>query len=254
MSHPGGTLPGGILEGGPGQGMGPIFLPPVTPPTPPPIVPPVAPSALIAGTAGAISKTRILNLALIDLGISKLVANLDTEASKEAILGRLIFPVEVDYVLRDFPWNFAKRYAKPGLVAGSPTTPANRHWAFAYRYPSDCLFVRSVISPMGRQATTPIPFAMGSDAEGELIFTDLPEAEIEYTANVTDPERWDAMFVQALHWRLAAHLAPALTRVEGLARSALQMYELEKSRSERAALNEQQLDPEPESEYIRARG
>jgi hypothetical protein len=64
-------------------------------------------------------------------------------------------------VLRDFDWSFARRYTTLGLVEEDPNTD----WAYVYRYPSDCLSVRSIVGAM-RTDRSRLPFTLGSDASG----------------------------------------------------------------------------------------
>lgn len=200
------------------------------------------------------SKTQIVNLALQRIGHSQIVANVDFEQSRAALSAKLLFDDERDFVLRDFPWPFATRYATLGLVAGSSTTRATADWLYAYRYPSDAISIRRIPSPSGRQHTSRIAFRIGSDAQGRLIYTDLATATVEYTGRVTDPETFDPLFTSMLAWKLAASLAPALSRIENIAMTAMQMYAIDRSTAESRAFNESHADPAPDAEWIRARG
>jgi len=199
------------------------------------------------------SKTQIVNLALLRIGVTRAIANVDTEQSREAVSARLAFDDERDFVLRDFPWPWASTYATGQLVTGSSTTPANRDWIFAYRYPSDCLMVRRLVTSAGRSDTAPPSFAIGRDSQGRLIYTNQEEAEFEYTARVTNPEEFDALFVSMLAWKLASVLAPALSRIENMTTNAIKMYEIEKSKAQSRALNEGQAAPPLDAEWVRGR-
>jgi hypothetical protein len=203
--------------------------------------------------AAVTSKTQIVNIALMRMGVSQSVANVDTENSREALSARLIFNDERDFVLRDFPWPFATAYAELGLGSGSATSPANRDWTFAYRYPSDCMFARRLVTENGRNDTNPPPFRLGRDAQGRLIFTNEQDAQLEYTASVTDAGEFDPLFVSMLAWRLAASMAPSLSRLKDMAKTALEMYAVDKSTAQARALNEQQQEQPAESEFISAR-
>lgn len=200
------------------------------------------------------SKTQIVNIALMRIGVSKSVANVDTEQSREALSAKLIFDDEVDFVLRDFPWPFATAYADLGLVDGAADDPANRDWIFAYRYPSDCMFVRRVVrESVGRNDPTPASYRIGRDAQGKLIYTNEQDAQIEYTVDVTDPEEFDALFVSMLAWKLGASLAPSLSRIKDMATTCMQMYEIDKTKAQSRALNEQQQETPADAEWISAR-
>jgi hypothetical protein len=200
------------------------------------------------------SKTQITNVALMRIGVSQSVANVDTEQSREALSAKLIFDDEVDFVLRDFPWPWATAYAELGLVSGTTSAPTNADWLYAYRYPADCLFARRmVVASVGRVNTNPPPFKLGRDTQGRLIYTNEADAVLEYTARVTDPAEFDALFRSMLSWRLAAALAPSLSRIKDMAESALKMYEIEKSKAVARALNEGQQSVAQDAEWISAR-
>lgn len=112
------------------------------------------------------SKTQIANLALLRIGVSQQLTDVDTDTSREALSARLIFDDERDFVLRDFPWPWARKYKTLALVTGSVASPANSDWIYAYRYPADCVFVRRVVTSLGRHETNPPPFALGRDGAG----------------------------------------------------------------------------------------
>lgn len=199
------------------------------------------------------SKTQIVNIGLMRIGVSQSVANVDTEQSREALTAKLLFDDEVRYVLRDFPWPWASAYADLGLVAGEATDPVNGDWTFSYRYPSDCLFARRLVTAAGRNNTNPPPFKLGRDSQGKLIFTNEEYAVLEYTADIDDPEEFDSLFVSMLAWRLAASMAPSLSRIKDMPKTALEMYEVDKSKAQSRALNEQQQEAPAQAEWITAR-
>jgi hypothetical protein len=92
---------------------------------------------------------------------------------------------------------------------------ANGDWAYAYRWPTDCLFVRRVVPQGGdgrKHNPTPIPFRIGRDTSGLLIYTNEAEATIEYTMVDCDNLWTDDLWLDAFTWRLAGLLAPNLTR------------------------------------------
>jgi len=200
------------------------------------------------------SKTQIVNIALAKIGASRQIANVDTDRGRDAITARIFFDDDVLYTLRDFPWPWATAYADVALVDGSSTTPVNRDWQYAYRYPSDCVYVRRiVVNGVGRVNVNPPPFRIGKDTQGRLIYTNEAEAQIEYTAMITDPAEFDALFVSMLSWKLGAGIAPTLSRIKGMAESCMQMYEIDKTKAQSRALNEGQQEVDPESEFIRSR-
>jgi len=198
------------------------------------------------------SKTEICNLAISHLGISKEIANVDTEKSQEAYACKRFFDICRDTTLRDFPWPFATRFIAVGLVEEDPTS----EWAFSYRYPSDCLVIRRLLSNQRIDTQqSRIPYKVGSDASGRLIYTDLEDAEIEYTVLIDDPNLYPDDFVLALSYRIAMQVAARITGGDPfkVGDKAALMYQLELTRAQAASANEEFLGLQPESEFTRAR-
>ena len=83
----------------------------------------------------------IWNTALSHLGISKEVASVD-ESSAEAKACRRFYDTTIKAVLKDYSWPFASKIATLNLITANP----NDEWAYSYRYPSDCLFFRRILS------------------------------------------------------------------------------------------------------------
>lgn len=198
------------------------------------------------------NKTQIANLALERNGASQFIADVDTENSVEAQTVKLVFDNARDYVLKAHPWPFATSYAVLALVAGSSSSKANYDWTYAYRYPSDCLDVRRIVTTGGRRETQPPPYRVGRDSQGRLIYTDQEQAQIEYTVRITDSSEFDAIFVSALAWYICA-ITPALSRIKGQTEVAMQMYSMDISKASAAALNEGQPVEPLEAEWVRSR-
>jgi hypothetical protein len=108
------------------------------------------------------SKTDVCNLALMRMGVSQSLTNVDTDGTREALSCLVVFDKERDYVLRDFPWQRARAFATPSL-ATSFSNPANTDWVYAYRMPADALFIRRILTSNGRQEINPPAFALGRD-------------------------------------------------------------------------------------------
>ncbi|EMJ5971364.1 hypothetical protein GWI96_05725 [Proteus sp. G4380] len=169
------------------------------------------------------SEIEICNIALSRIGNSRSINSM-TEASKEAVQCNLHYAQCRDSVLADFPWNFA---TKKVALANTNNPPPN--WTYAYRYPNDCLKAIGIVEPHQkyRRPDTAIHFHVGSDENGtgRLIFTDHPSAWLEYVARITDVNMFDALFKDALAWRLAAELARPLASNAGIGGEALQIYQ-----------------------------
>lgn len=198
------------------------------------------------------ASTNIANMAISHLGISKEIGNLDTEKSAEAAACRTFYETARDETLRDFPWPFATKFVALGLVETDPTD----EWSFSYRYPSDCLNIRRILSGLRNDnRDSRASYKIGRDDDGVLIYTDIENASIEYTIRDDEVERYTPDFKMAFSCRLAALIAPRITKGDPfkMRDAALKMYQMELSKAHANAANEEQPDREPESEFIRAR-
>lgn len=198
------------------------------------------------------SKASICNMALSHLGVSDAVTDVDTESSKEAQACRLFYEACRDDVLRAFAWPFAVIIEDLTIVEEDP----NDEWAFSYRYPSGCLAARRLLSGTRTDSqNTVVPYRVARDASGRVIFTDLEDAQIEYTSLVDAEEEWDSIFVSALTYLLAFKIAPRLAGGDEskLGDRAFKLYLYELSRAQAAAANEERPDLPPDAELITAR-
>lgn len=198
------------------------------------------------------TSTQLANLALSHLGISSEIASLDTENSQEANCARRFFSLVQDQILRDYEWPFATKIATLELVEEDP----NDEWSFSYRYPSDCLQFRRILSGIRNDnQDSRAPYRIAQDATGSLILTDIEDADGEYTADISNPNYYPADVSLAFSFRLAAYMAPRLTGGDPfrLGDRAFKMFEIEVSRAFANAKNEEQKDRIPESELTRVR-
>lgn len=198
------------------------------------------------------SKVGIANLTLSHLAISKEIANLETENSEEARTIRRLYETAKDATLRDFPWPFATRQAVLALLEIEPTT----EWGYSYRYPSNCLYIRRILSGIrndSRQSRA--PYKIAQDDSGLIIYTDQQDAEIEYTVRADNPQLYTSDFIMAFSLYLASLAAPRLTGGDQfkLGDRALRLYRFEIGRAVSRAMNEEQVEEPVEAEYIRAR-
>jgi hypothetical protein len=198
------------------------------------------------------SSTVIANLALSHLGIGVEISNLDTERSQEALACRRFYDIARQSTLRDFPWPFATKFVSPTLIEEDPTD----EWGFSYRYPADCLKIRRILSGLrndNRQSRA--PYKVAQDDNGKLFYCDIEDAEIEYTVDEDNEDIFDSDFTMALSLRLAAYIAPRLTAGDPfkLGERAMQLYLFELNTARANSLNEEQVEQDPESEYIRVR-
>ena len=206
---------------------------------------------VFSGAAGA-SEIAICNLALSHLGVGKEIANLETETSQEAAACRRFFATARDNTLRDYPWPFATKIASLALIETEP----NDEWGYSYRYPTDCVRLRRILSGnRNDNRQTRVPYKIAQDTSGELLYTDMENAEVEYTVRETDPSRYPSDFAMAFSLRLALYIAPRLTKGDPfkLGDRALSLHEFEIKKAMASAHIEEQSEEEPDSEFIRGR-
>lgn len=201
----------------------------------------------------ASSKTVIANLALGHLGSGKEIANIDTENSAEARAMRRFFDQVQDELLRGFVWPFTTRFVDLTVVEEDPT----EEWAFSYRYPSDCLYARRILSGSRNDTRqSRVPYRIGQDDTGQLIYCDADEPTLEYSTRAEDVNRWPPDFVSAFSYKLAAYAAPTITGSDRakLRELCLQLHAMADQKAMATAANEEQPDEAPENEFTRSRG
>lgn len=195
------------------------------------------------------TKEKIANMALGHCGVTGSIASLASDKSAEAVNCNTFYDAALEETLEDFPWAEFSSFAALGLVTQNP----NDDWDCAYRYPSDCVFVRKVVSGAGRQDPTPPPFEIGQDDQGKLIYTDQPDAVIKYTKRIVDAGRFSSNFAMALSWKLAMLIAPMTGRVKGITDKTEAGYLAAIAKARVKAANEHQADPEQDAGHIQAR-
>lgn len=198
------------------------------------------------------SETDIWNLALMDLGVTTGVADLVTEESKAARVGRMLYDATRDHCLQEFPWSFATRRVALALLTSDPPT----NWGFSYRFPTDCIQPQGLVVPGLRnpRSTQKIPFEVASDSTGRVIYTDLEDAELLYTARIEDTSLFEPMFVTALAALLASRGAMPMSVKPELAANAGRAYVNVLHNAAAHSMNQSQPGVEPDSEFISTRG
>jgi hypothetical protein len=166
----------------------------------------------------ATSETEICNLALVRLG-DYMITSLDEE-STAARYCALFYAGVRDAVLRDYPWNFAIRKK---ALALADETPVFGH-AFMYGLPSDC--IRALDLRASFRSGPAVEFSLELNAEGTtlMLCADEPAAILRYVARIEDPSLFDAEFVEAVSWKLAADLAQPITGDSSKQQAMLTMY------------------------------
>jgi len=201
------------------------------------------------------SAVDICNMALMRCGSSAVIASL-TEGSQEANLCNAFYAQCRDYVLRDYPWAFAQRQvplAELAATAGEANGfPAD--WGYKYSYPSDCLMAHEVYSGIRNPRNDQrVPYKVMSDGVATAIYTDLEDAELVYTAKITDTTLFEPGFISALAYLLASEIALPLTVQPRVLEQLLYGYQQAVSAAAAMSMNEGRFSPEPECDFLAVR-
>lgn len=200
----------------------------------------------------ATSEAEICNIALSRVGVKKKITSL-AENTTEAQECSTHYAQARDFILEAHPWPFAKRIE----VLAALVVDDRTDWRYTYSLPTDCVAPRRLVD--GANVPTvddyvPYEIESAEDLDTSVLLTDLEDAELIYTARITNPTRFSPAFVDALAWQLAAELATPLTgkpQLENVFRAKAMMAI---STASARALNQQRPGPQPESAAIRIRG
>ena len=186
----------------------------------------------------------VANLSLLSIGNRTQISNLN-EGSTQANAVNTLYSFVYEQLARTARWGCLKKQTTLTLLQAAQGTAENptgsslpipqQPWLFAYLYPSDALFVRAVLCPVGTNlgsgtpqtplanSVTPwipgnsqIPYEIGysQDAFGNpitVILTNQQNAVANYTVDQPNPSSWDSLFTSAYVASLAAYLVPALS-------------------------------------------
>jgi hypothetical protein len=185
---------------------------------------------------------KVVNAALQHLGDNNAITNLSTDATPRGVAFRQHWATAVESVLRDYAWPFAKRYATLTLLGGTATDAVNSDWQYVYQAPSRMVRALRVLEADQKDGhnATPYPFEVGQNESGPVIYTDLVDAELEYTTRPYCPaSQGDVFFREALQWYLAALFAPTLSKNERTVADCLQMYRVKLGIGAASSANEE---------------
>ena len=160
------------------------------------------------------SKVDIWNLALSHIGHRAVIADPD-EATAEANHCRRFYPFALKVALERFAWSFATR-----RVALAEVTNPVDHWMFAYALPNLCIAARAVLLPESTDDSKEQDFAIESAEDGSpILYTNVEDAVLKYTALVTDTNRFTPMFAMTVSYDLASMLCGPIPKDPKLKKS-----------------------------------
>jgi len=148
------------------------------------------------------TEVQICNMALGRIKAQP-IADLITDTTKSASTCRIFYEPLRDALLQEHPWAFA--------VARQPlaevTVDNYSQYSYIYQLPVSpkCLAVLQVMTAAYNESAFPF------ELEGDYIYSSEPSAVLKYIGQVTDPTYMDALFIDALAWRLASEMVGPLT-------------------------------------------
>ena len=183
-----------------------------------------------------------------------LIAN-SADTTLEVRLLKELYPRARNQLLEALPWPFATKFAL--LTENDDGT--NEIWDdehdFAYALPADCLVARRFVTNTHQREPNPEPFRIFQHDSGTVIACNVANADanLEYTALVTDDSLYPEMFCSALSWKIAYEIALPLSVDRQLRSDAMQMYAVEMRMAAARVFNEETPYPYEDGLYVRSR-
>lgn len=168
----------------------------------------------------AISKTRIFNMAINELGISAPISNADAQDDTRAIILRNYYETARNEVLKSFDWNFAETYR---ILTPNGEESLDPRFQYVYDYPNDCLNARELLQQNGDNKKK--KFKPSSNLKGQkVLLANVSPAILRYTRRVEQEAFFDDEFALALALYLAGLTGKTITGSQQKADSAMKRY------------------------------
>lgn len=222
----------------------------------------------------------IANRALSRAGARQTIADL-SDASPAAVACSLEYEPLRQRLLRTAPWGFARKtVALTTLGLATDVPPAAPYpWLAKYLYPADCQKFRYILPPpfvTSSQTVAPnvsdpsallYPWCPPSRSyrflrsyddtvvpAREVLLSNVLSAIGVYTADVTDPDRWDSLFTDAMVNGLANEVVVPISGNVGLKQSFVQIAQDAILKARTADSNEAISSSDVQVDWILARG
>jgi hypothetical protein len=159
------------------------------------------------------SDVQICNMALSHVGSAARVTTISPpDGSVEAGHCATFYSVVRLELIELFTWRFSLKRATLAEVANDSSA-----WAYAYALPSDCITPLRVLG-QGLEVSDLYACAISDrgsaefDIEGQVVYTNEPEATLVYKRDVTDTTRFTPGFTAAFGFLLASYLAGPIVK------------------------------------------
>lgn len=165
----------------------------------------------------AISDVLICSMALLELG-SRPINSFDEDTEPARICSNVYQNVR-DEMLRQHPWNFAKKRA----LVSPMKTPPEFDFAYQFQVPPD--FIRA-IEVNGLRSETGVGLPPGYAFENGMILADVNLIRLRYIFRNDQPQEWDSAFIRLMVAAMKRSIAYAITRDQGAVATATQEWAL----------------------------
>jgi len=150
-----------------------------------------------------VSKVGLANMALDILAVDNIASIDESSTTARKVKARIDDVIEA--VLEMSDWTFARKIAALAEVTNDTWT---ERYERKYDLPNDMLKARRLVPLIDARNDQPIPYSLA----GGALYTDEPEAKLQYTYTNTDISSWPMSFVEAVAAYLARQIAMPLTR------------------------------------------
>ena len=196
------------------------------------------------------TKTDLCNIAIGHIGVAALIEDIDSARDPNAKACRQYVDISIETTLKAFPWPFATKVLKLSLIEN--LNKDYFQWGFRYRYPSDCLQSRKILSDIrndNRQSL--VPYRIFADG----IYCDRENAVLEYTLKISNVGDFKSDFLLAQSFLLASLIAPLITHGDEFdnGKKAFEKYNYYIAIAQSTSLNEEQGEDVPDAELVRGR-
>ncbi|MGB0467962.1 MAG: hypothetical protein ACPGF7_10620 [Pontibacterium sp.] len=168
------------------------------------------------------SAVDISNAALNMLGATNIISL--TEDSKAARIVNQRYTAVRDAVFRSHTWNSLIKRDSLGRLSAAPAFG----YTYQYALPADCLRVLEFTNGVQSYPQDNIFSNSGGPVyviEGRNLLTDESTAKIKYIAQITDPNFYDTLLIEAISARLAYEICYAITGSNALLGSTKTLYD-----------------------------
>jgi hypothetical protein len=215
------------------------------------------------------TEVDICNQALANLGDDATVSSINpSDGSAQADLCSRFYPQARDSLLEMYAWGFATKRVTLALLGSNWS-----EWKYAYAVPNDALNLLAVMaidapddyvapgyvapgyvmtSILG--AYTQQPFVAENDGNGnQIIYTNIENAVLRYTAQISDTSLFSPLFTDTLAWLLTSKLAGPILKGnagESAIANAYKMFRTLMSQATQSDANQRKINLRPQTVWM----